>query len=151
MAKKTTNKTVPSEESVEGFINSLPDEQTRQDCFTLVDIMKEASKAEPKLWGGSIVAFGKYHYKYASGHEGDSALIGFSPRKQNLTLYVLMPTYMSGGEAYKEMLAKLGKHTTGKACLYIKRLSDVHLPTLKRLIRQSVKDMKKMYPDAKTA
>ena len=97
-------------------------------------LMKQVTQLEPQMWGSSIVGFGSYHYKYASGREGDMPLTGFSPRKRNLTLYI-----MGGLEQYDALLAKLGKHTTGKACLYIKRLDDVHLPTLKKLIQQSVK------------
>ena len=88
------------------------------------------------MWGSSIVGFGSYHYKYASGREGDSFLTGFSPRKQNLTLYI-----MAGFDQYEELLKKLGKHTTGKSCLYIKRLENIDLPTLKALIQQSVNHM----------
>ncbi len=96
--------------------------------------MKEATKSPPKMWGSSIVGFGSYHYKYASGREGEWPLTGLSPRKRNLTLYI-----MDGFEGYDELLPKPGKHTTGKACLYIKRLEDVHLPTLREIVRQSVK------------
>jgi len=128
------NKTKPTRQSVEKFLNGIKDEKVRQDTFTLVDIMKQITKAEPKMWGSSIVGFGQYHYTYASGREGDAALVGFSPRKQNLTLYIV-----PGFGSYGELLAKLGKFTTGKSCLYIRTLDDVHLPTLKKLIQQSVK------------
>ena len=127
-------KTIPTHQSVGRFLNRIPDETKRQDAFALLEIMKQVTKMEPQMWGSSIVGFGSYHYKYASGREGDMPLTGFSPRKQNLTLYI-----MGGLEQYDALLAKLGKHTTGKACLYIKRLDDVHLPTLKKLIQQSVK------------
>lgn len=100
--------------------------------------MKQATKAEPKLWGGSMIGFGSYHYKSESGREGDWFLTGFSPRKQNLTLYI-----MAGFGQYDELLKKLGKHKTGKSCLYIKGLEDIHLPTLKKLIQLSVKQMTK--------
>ena len=131
-------KTKLNDQSVEAFINRQPDEQTRADCLTLVKLMSQATKAEPKMWGSSIVGFGSYHYHYASGREGDWMLVGFSPRKQNLTLYL-----MTGFEAYDALLQKLGKHSVGKSCLYIKRLSDIHQPTLKKLIQQSVKRMQK--------
>jgi hypothetical protein len=120
------------------FLNSLTDEQKRQDCFTLLALMKQATRAEPKMWGSSIVGFGDYHYKYESGRENDWFLVGFSPRKQNLTLYL-----MTGFDQYRALLKQLGKHTTGKSCFYIKRLDDVHLPTLKKLVQPSVKHMAK--------
>lgn len=130
------NKTKPTRQSVEKFLNSIKDEKVRRDTFALLEIFKQVTKEEPKMWGTSIVGFGQYHYKYASGREGDAALTGFSPRKQNLTLYI-----MGGFDRYGELMGKLGKYTTGKACLYIKTLDDVHLPTLKKLIRESAKHM----------
>ena len=129
-------KTHPSDRNVEKFLNGIPDDQKRQDCFALLELMKQATKAAPRMWGSSIVGFGSYHYRYASGREGDWFLTGFSPRKQNLTLYI-----MAGFEEYDELLKQLGKYKTGKACLYVKRLEDIHLPTLKKLVRQSVKHM----------
>jgi hypothetical protein len=132
----TELKTKPNEQSVEEFLNSIEDDEKRQDCFTLVEIMEQATQTPPQMWGTSIVGFGSYHYKYASGREGDWFLTGFSPRKQNLTLYI-----MGGLEPHDALLKKLGKHTTGKACLYIKRIEDIDLPTLKKLIQQSVKRM----------
>lgn len=132
-------KTKPNKISVEKFLKTIADEQTRSDCKTLVKLMKEATGAEPKMWGSSIVGFGQYHYKYESGREGDWFLTGFSPRKQNLTLYI-----MAGFAGYAELMEKLGKHATGKSCLYVKRLSDLHLPTLKKLIRGSVKQMQSL-------
>jgi Domain of unknown function (DU1801) len=132
-------KTKPTDQSVESFINKIPDPQTREDCFTIAKLMKEATLAEPRMWGGSIVGFGTQRYKYASGREGDWPLIGFSPRKQNLTLYI-----MSGSHSPTELLEKLGKHSVGGSCLYIKRLADVDVPTLKKLIRASVKKKKRV-------
>ena len=129
-------KTKLNNRSVDRFLKSIPDKQKRQDCVALVKLMQQVTRAEPKMWGSSIIGFGSYHYTYASGHEGDSCLVGFSPRKQNLTLYI-----MAGFEQYDELLTKLGKHKTGKACLYINRLDDIHLPTLKKLVQQSVKHM----------
>ena len=131
-------KTQPNDRNIEKFLNSIPDDQKRQDCFTLLELMKQATRAAPRMWGDSIVGFGSYHYRYASGREGDWFLTGFSPRKQNLTLYI-----MAGFEQYDELLKSLGKYKTGKACLYVKRLEDIHLPTLKKLVRQSVKHMTK--------
>jgi hypothetical protein len=126
------NKTVPNDQSVEDFLNSIADEQKREDSFTLVDLMREVTGLEPQMWGSSIVGFGSYHYKYASGREGDTMLAGFSPRKQNLTIY-----NMGGVDPDDDLLKKLGKHTTGKGCLYIKRLNDVDMPTLKSLVTAS--------------
>ena len=131
------NKTKPTRGSVEKFLNSIKDEKVRRDTFALLEVFQQVTKEEPKMWGSSIVGFGQYHYRYASGREGDSALTGFSPRKQNLTLYI-----MGGFDNYGELMGNLGKYTTGKACVYIKTLDDVHLPTLKKLIRESVKHMR---------
>ena len=127
-------KTKQTDQSVQKFLNDIPDPAKRKDCKTVAAMMSEISGYKPKMWGPSIVGFGSYHYKYPSGQEGDSPLICFSPRKQNLTLYVL-----SGSDDENELLKKLGKHTTGKSCLYIKQLSDVDLPTLKSLIRKCMK------------
>jgi hypothetical protein len=106
--------------------------------------MQKTTKAKPQMWGSSIVGFGSFRYKYASGREGDWMLAAFSPRKQNITLYI-----WPGFEGYGELMAQLGKHSCGKACVYIKRLSDVHLPTLKKLINGSVKHMLKTFPPDK--
>jgi len=132
-------KTKPTTESVEKFLNGIADAQRRRDCFRVLEIMKAATKAEPAMWGTSIVGFGRYNYKYESGTKGEWFLVGFSPRKQDLTLYI-----MSGLERYSELLKKLGKHKTGRACLYIKKLDDVDLSTLKRLIKQSLADIAAM-------
>jgi hypothetical protein len=130
-------KTRPTDKSVETFLEGVPDERKRRDCFTVLELMKKVTKSEPRMWGPSIVGFGSYHYRYASGREADWMLTGFSPRKQNLTLYI-----MAGFDGAEELVAKLGKHTTGKSCLYLKRLDDVHLPTLEKLIRGSVRRLK---------
>lgn len=134
MAELITKK---NEASVVDFLNAINDVETRKDCFAILEIMKQATKAEPKMWGTSIVGFGEYHYKYASGRENDWFLAGFSPRKQNMTLYI-----MSGFERYNDLLKKLGKHSTGVSCLYIKRLADVDRQVLKELVNESVKVMK---------
>jgi len=139
MAKKTELKTKVNEASVEGFLNAVADDQTRKDCFEILKMMKQATKEEPKMWGASIVGFGSYHYKGASGREGDWMLIGFSPRKQNLTLYL-----MHGFDVHKDLLKKLGKHKTSMGCLYIKKLDDVDKKVLKELVTESVKRMKKL-------
>jgi hypothetical protein len=126
-------KTKPNDRSVEAFLDGVADEKKRQDCYTVLELMKQVTDAEPKMWGDSIVGFGSYHYKYKSGREGDWFLTGFSPRKQNLTLYI-----MAGFDQYDALLEKLGKFKTGKSCLYIKNLEDIDLPTLRELVGQSV-------------
>ena len=131
-------KTKPTTQSVDSFIKKISDPQTREDCFTIAKLMKQATRSEPHMWGSSIVGFGTRSYKYAGGREGDWLLIGFSPRKQNLALYI----GLSGFDSHAELLKKLGKHSIGKGCLYIKRLSDIDLPTLKKLIRESVRQKK---------
>jgi hypothetical protein len=130
-------KTKKNRASVQKFIAGIADESRRQDCEAVIGIMKQITKDEPSMWGPSIVGFGSYHYTYASGREADWFVTGFSPRKQNLTLYI-----MSGFKGYDELLQQLGPHKTGKSCLYLKRLDDVHVPTLKKLIRQSVAHVK---------
>lgn len=134
-------KTRKNDGSVTDFINSVEDEQKRADSFTILQIMEAETGAEPVMWGDSIVGFGSYHYKYASGREGDWFLTGFSPRKQNLTLYI-----MAGFDQYEVLLQDLGKYKTGKSCLYIKRLSEVDLDTLRELVRQSVEHMRATNP-----
>ena len=126
-------KTRVNDQSVTAFLDKVVDDQRRQDCYTILEMMKNATGAEPKMWGDSIVGFGSYHYKYATGREADWLLIGFSPRKQNLTLY-----FMTGFTDYESILGRLGKFTTGKGCLYIKKLDDVNLAALQELITQSV-------------
>ena len=132
-------KTKPTKASVEKFLNGIADETRREDCFKVARIMEEITGEKPTMWGPSIVGFGSYHYKYASGQEGDWPIAAFSPRKRDLTLY-LLPGFAKSGELMKQ----LGKHSTGVSCLYIKRLSDIHVPTLKKLIRDSVKRMKQI-------
>lgn len=127
-------KTKVNDASVVEFLHKVPDAKKREDSFTILEIMEEISGQEAKMWGPSIVGFGQYHYKYASGREGDMPLIGFSPRKQSLTLYIA-----SDFDGYDELMASLGKHSTSKACLYIKRLSDVNLATLREIIQRSLK------------
>jgi len=129
-------KTKPSDLSVEGFLNSIDDEARRRDALSLLDIMQQVTGTKPKMWGNSIVGFGKRHYRYASGREGDWFLVGFSPRKANLTLYLSYADIQN--EALRQ---KLGKHKTGKGCLYIKQLADVDLSILRELIGQSVKKL----------
>ena len=129
-------KTKPTQASVKEFLNQIPDKERREDCFAVAKIMEEITGDKPKMWGPSIVGFGTYHYKYASGHEGNWPVAAFSPRKKDLTVYLMV-----GFEKRTELMQKLGKHSTGKSCLYIKRLSDIHVPTLKKLIKASLKDL----------
>ena len=125
-------KTTVNEASVEDFLNRVEDEQKRRDSFELVKIMKRVTKKKPKMWGPAIVGFGSYHYKYESGREGDMPQIAFSPRKQYLTLYIGV-----GDDSDSPLLKKLGKYTTGKVCLYIKKLADVDRNVLQELIADS--------------
>jgi hypothetical protein len=130
-------KTKVNDASVDRFLQSVKDERVRKDCYKILDIMQKTTKAEPKMWGTSIIGFGSYHYKGKSGREGDWMLTGFSPRKQNLTLYI-----MPGFDEYEKLMKKLGKYTTGKSCLYIKKLEDVDTKVLKELVAKSAKKMK---------
>jgi hypothetical protein len=130
-------KTKPTNQSVEKFFKSQSDPQTREDCSTISKLMREATGAEPVMWGSSIVGFGRQAIRYAGGRQADWPIMGFSPRKQNLTLYIGL------AEGFDpDLLEKLGRHTLGKGCLYLKRVSDVHLPTLKKLIKTSAKKQK---------
>lgn len=126
-------KTKPTKQSVEKFIKDLPDAEVREACSTIAKLMQQATRAEPQMWGSSIVGFGLRQIQYAGGRTGDWPIIGFSPRKQDLTLYVGV------GEQDPVLMKKLGKHTVGKGCLYIKRLSDVDLPTLTKVIKAAAK------------
>ena len=134
MAKNTEVKTKVNEASVEGFLNSVADEQARKDCLEILKMMKQATKEEPKMWGPAIIGFGSYHYKYESGREGDMMKIGFSPRKQNITLYIML-----GADPENPLLKKLGKYTIGKGCLYIKKIADIDKQVLQELINESSK------------
>ncbi len=136
-------KTQKSEASVEEFLNSVEPERKREDAQTICTLMAEAAGADPKMWGSSIIGFGEYTYTYESGRTGDWMLVGFSPRKQNLVLYI-----MPGFEQYQDLLARLGKHKTGKACLYINKLADIDMAILKELVVQSVDHMKATNPSA---
>ncbi len=128
-------KTKVTRASVDKFLAGIKDEKRRQDCYQILKIMKQATRAEPKMWGTSIVGFGEYHYRYATGREGDWFLTGFSPRVQNLTLYM-----MGGFDG--DVLKRLGKYKTGKGCLYINKLEDVDLRVLKELIVKSAHQAK---------
>ena len=135
-------KTKPTQESVQEFLAKVPEEQRRNDCLSILDLMKKATGAEPEMWGSSIVGFGRYQYHYASGHSGEWPVVGFSPRKNDLTLYIT-----PGFDRFEGLLARLGKYKTGKSCLYLKRLADVHLTVLKELVEESVKVMSSMRVD----
>jgi len=133
----TKNKTTETEIAVIDFINSFVDnEQKKQDSFTLIELMKEWSGFEPKMWGPTIVGFGSYHYKYDSGHEGDSMIIGFSPRKNEFSLYVVALE-----KDYSNLLIKLGKYKMGKACIYFKKLSDLNLSVLEAICKETIKNL----------
>ena len=127
--------------SVEDFLNGIENERKRKDSFAILELMREVTGKEPELWG-NIVGFGNYHYRYESGREGDAGLTGFSPRKQNLTIYIT-----PGVAKYQPLLSKLGKCKTGKVCIYINKLDDIDLPTLREIIRRSVEDIVKKYPN----
>lgn len=133
-------KTKPTQISVEKFLEDISDETVRGDCQALAKMMKSITRAEPAMWGTSIVGFGRYHYKYESGHEGYSCLTGFSPRKQNITVYV-----MPGFSEHPDLLNNLGKYKAGKGCLYIKRLADIDKAVLEKLIKHSVAHLEEKY------
>ena len=131
-------KTIRNDGDVMAFLNSIENPQKRQDSLAILELMQEVTGEPPVMWGDSIVGFGSYHYKYASGREGDWLATGFSPRKQAITLYI-----MPGFERYGELMARLGKHSIGKSCLYIKKLADIDLATLRALVRLSVEEISK--------
>ena len=134
-------KTKPTEVSAESHIAAIANEEQRNDAQTLVALMRRVTRQEPMMWGPSIVGFGSYHYKYASGHEGDSPLTGFAVRGSELVIYIA-----AGFEGRDDLLAKLGKHKTGKVCVYIRRLANVDLKVLEKLVARSVADTKRRYP-----
>ena len=134
-------KTKPTEVSAESHIAAIANEEQRNDAQSLVALMRKVTKQEPRMWGPSIVGFGSYHYKYASGHEGDSALAGFAARGRELVVYIA-----EGFEGRDALLAKLGEHKTGKVCVYIRRLANVDLKVLEKLVARSVADTKSRYP-----
>ena len=127
-------KTRPTRQSVEPFLRGVPDVARRRDCRTLVEIMRQITKSEPVMWGANIVGFGTYVYRYANGRELEWPLIAFSPRKQNLTVYL-----ETGFDGAGDLLRALGSHSPTKVCLYLRSLDDIHLPTLKKLLRASVR------------
>lgn len=134
------NKTKPTEQSVEEHLAAIGDEQRRQDCHVLVKLLSKVTQEKPKMWGTSIVGFGKYHYRYESGHEGDSSLAGFASRKGDISIYLTPP-----GPEQQALLAKLGKHKMGKGCLYIKKVSDIDLAVLEQLVASSIAELRRRY------
>ena len=139
------NKLQETTGNVSKFVEEIEDEKKRQDAYLLIQLFSEETGYEPKLWGANIIGFGRYHYKYASGHEGDAAPIGFSPRKAQISIYLSQPE----DEIREEKLSRLGKHKMGKGCLYIKKISDIDPAVLKELVQDSVSYIKETYPDSK--
>ena len=139
-SSQANNKTQPHDGDVEAFLQSIEHDGRRQDAFELLELMREVSGEEARMWGGSIVGFGEYHYVYESGREGDHMLTGFAPRKANMVVYV-----MPGFSGYQDLLDKLGKYKTGSSCLYLGRLASVDNKVLTRLVKKSVRDMRKKY------
>ncbi|MGC3943664.1 MAG: DUF1801 domain-containing protein [Chryseolinea sp.] len=134
-------KTKPTDQSVDAFLDKISSEQTRDDCRAISKIMKKITGASPKMWGPSIVGFGKYHYKYESGHEGDSCLAAFSPRKAAITIYFMLPD-----SEREPLLKRLGKHKSSKACIYVKKLADIDVKVLEEIVDRSFKYVNKLYP-----
>ncbi len=135
------NKTTETENSVTDFINTIEDDTKRNDSFELIKIIKKETGFEAKMWGTGIVGFGSYHYKYASGHEGDAPLVGFSPRKDAISLYAYLTD-----ENKNEVLADFGKHKVTKACIYFKKIADIDVEILKKIVLLSVENLIKLYP-----
>lgn len=135
-------KTKQTDQDVAAFLQSIPDAQRREDCKRMAELMRQVTGSDPAMWGASMVGFGRYHYKYESGREGEWFLTGFSPRKNALTLYI-----MAGFDRYDSLMERLGKYKTGKSCLYVKKLDDIHIEVLRELIGESVQYMKRAYPD----
>jgi hypothetical protein len=136
------NKTKPTDASVQQYLSAIENETRRRDCQALAQLMTKVTEQQPKMWGTSIVGFGSYHYKYASGREGDSCLTGFSSRKSDLTIYLA-----SGFPKQQELLAQLGKHKVGKACLYLRTLADVDLQVLEQLLISSVEALRRQHDE----
>lgn len=134
-------KTQETDESVISFIESIESDKKKSDAYKLLEIFTETSGYPAKMWGESIIGFGSYHYKYPTGHEGDAALVGFSPRKAKISLY-----FATGDEQRKALLSELGKHTSGAACVYIHKLDDIDVDVLKKLILQSIEFLQNLYP-----
>ncbi|MGX2960645.1 DUF1801 domain-containing protein [Peribacillus sp. JNUCC 23] len=135
-------KTKETDSSVIEFIENVENPKKREDAFKLLDIFTETTGYQAKMWGPSIIGFGTYHYKYVSGHEGDAPLVGFLPRKAKISLY-----FAPGDTEREDLLKEFGKHTTGKACVYINKIADIDVDVLQALIHQSVKFLKETYPN----
>ncbi len=140
----TEPKTQKTEKSVQAFLNTIEDERKREDSQLLIDLLRQVTGDEPAMWGESIVGFGEYHYRYASGREGNWPLTAFSPRKQNFTIYL---NY--GFEEDVELMSRLGKYKTGKACLYIKSLKDINTDILRKIVSRSIEKTKSLYASKK--
>jgi len=136
---KSKQKTTETTQSVSSFVKTIEDKQRQKDCFEIIEIIQKQSGFEPKMWGPSIIGFGSYHYKYESGHEGDAPLVGFSPRKSEFALYI------ANFDGKEDLLKKFGKHKTAKACVYIKKLEDIDVAVLKKLVTGSVKHYQTKY------
>jgi len=135
------NKTEQTEENIREFIEAFADsDQKKKDSYTLIQLMREATGHEPKMWGPSIIGFGSYHYKYKTGHEGDAPLLGFSPRKAAISLYVF-----TGTEQHLPLVEDLGKFKMGKVCIYVKKLEDIDISNLRKLMDETVRFMKANY------
>jgi len=137
---KAENKTKETEASVDTFLANIKDDQKKADCLVLKSMMSRITDSPAKMWGASLVGFGTYHYKYDSGREGDFMKVGFSPRAQNVTVYII-----AGFDRYEALMSKLGKHKTGKSCLYIKKLDDIDLDVLEELVKESYNLMTEKY------
>lgn len=138
---KYKQKTLETDQDVAEFIEGVDSLKKREDAYTLLEIFEESTGYQAKMWGPSIIGFGSYHYKYASGHEGDAPLVGFSPRKAKISLY-----FATGDSDRAELLSRLGKHTSGKACVYINKVEDINIDVLKEIISQSIIFLQKLYP-----
>ncbi len=134
------NKTKATDASVKDYLSAIQDEARRKDCEVLAKLMAKVTKERPRMWGTSIVGYGTYHYKYESGHEGDSCLTGFSSRKGDISIYLAAEF-----PGHDDLMAKLGKHKSGKACLYVRKLGDIDLKVLEQLIAGSHRDRKRRY------
>lgn len=137
-------KTKENDNSVIEFIEQVENLKKREDAYRLLDIFTETTGYNAKMWGPSIIGFGSYHYKYATGHEGDAPLVGFSPRKANFSLY-----FATGDTEREKLLQEFGKHKTGKACVYVNKIADIDVEVLKKLIQQSIEFLRETYPDSK--
>ncbi|MBD7945351.1 DUF1801 domain-containing protein [Psychrobacillus sp. Sa2BUA9] len=138
---KYKQKTLETDQDVAEFIEGVDSLKKREDAYKLLEIFEESTGYQAKMWGQSIIGFGSYHYKYASGHKGDAPLVGFSPRKAKISLY-----FASGDSDRAELLSRLGKHTSGKACVYINKVEDINIEVLKEIISQSIIFLQKLYP-----